>query len=622
MSPLDRFGTGLKDPIEGGAQLLTHVLPDAIVKPVNQFNNWLADKTGLVEKLPPGGMDEEAEQREKTIQAQTPKGIDWWRIAGDVASPANYAGPASVLGDANMARRIGSAAIQGATTGMMQPVASQGSFAEKKAEQAIAGTVTGGAVGAIAEPVAHLARWVTGVHGQDAVNDKAVQQVLARVQSDQKGGGASFQDMLDLANATPGKPMAFADVADENAKGLLGKIARAPGDAKAHIAKFFRDRDIDTGTRVSTDISNELGGGARYYVDQALQDARSKAAKPLYEKAFANHKPLDSTYLEELLDTNPRIQQGMKKGWAIERDEAQGEGRPLDATSYGITSIDPDGTINLGQVPNLKLWNVVKKGLDAQIEAAKDPLTGRLTQEGVAISKLKNGVLRELDRLSPDYRAAREAWGGPTVSMAAMRQGQNIFKMEPEEIEDSFRKMTGNEREFFKLGAANTMRKMVQKTGEKGDEVRQLMLPYAKRQMRAMFPDDASFERFFASLNAEHKMWQAWASTYAGSNSADKLAEDMRADTTAASHGVRGLHAATEGRWLPAIGHGLQAVGRYLKPEDPRLSMAKAKLYTAPPADTIAKLQAATKGMPTIRIYPNAVPGVAAATTPDQKSAP
>ena len=229
-------------------------------------------------------------------------------------------------------------------------------------------------------------------------------------------------------------------------------------------------------------------------------------------------------------------------------------------------------------MPNLKLWNVVKKGLDAQIEAAKDPLTGRLTQEGVAISKLKNGVLRELDRLSPDYRAAREAWGGPTVSMAAMRQGQNIFKMEPEEIEDSFRKMTDNEREFFKLGAANTIRQMVEKTGEKGDEVRQLMLPYAKRQMRAMFPDDASFERFFASLNAEHKMWQAWASTYAGSNSADKLAEDMRADTTAASHGVRGLHAATEGRWLPAIGHGLQAVGRYLKPEDPRLSMAKAKL--------------------------------------------
>ena len=52
MSPLDRFGTGLKDPIEGGAQLLTHVLPDAIVKPVNPDDPAVAEVIAECKKQP------------------------------------------------------------------------------------------------------------------------------------------------------------------------------------------------------------------------------------------------------------------------------------------------------------------------------------------------------------------------------------------------------------------------------------------------------------------------------------------------------------------------------------------------------------------------------------------
>jgi len=51
-SRLEKLAKGMRDPLDGGAQLLTHMLPQGVVDAGNNLNNWLADKTGLVAKLP------------------------------------------------------------------------------------------------------------------------------------------------------------------------------------------------------------------------------------------------------------------------------------------------------------------------------------------------------------------------------------------------------------------------------------------------------------------------------------------------------------------------------------------------------------------------------------------
>jgi hypothetical protein len=623
-SALERFGSGLADPFVGFTQAATHLIPKPVGDLLEKANDWIADEVGEPRSprnlFTAQGVDQAVEKREKEIAKGSPKGTDWWRVAGEVASPANYAAPARLLGEMNAVRRIGSGVLQGAVTGGLQPVDSQGHFWDKKEAQAAIGGTVGGVVGLGAEPVRALANWALSLHGDAAAQSKAVKSVLQRVEADQKGGGATFQDMLDIANATPNKPLVLADVLDANAKNLLGRIARQRGEAPQQIKKFLNDRDLDTATRVTGDLADSFGNGAAYYADQSLQEARSRAAQPLYERAFSTNRPLDSDYLTELRETNPRIQEGMRRGWAIERDEAQGEQRPLNATDYGITSIDPDGTINLGQVPNLRLWNVVKKGLDAQIEDAKDKMTGRLTQEGVAINTLKNGVLRELDRLSPDYRAAREAWAGPTASMSALRDGQRWPSMQPEEIEHLFTRMGQGEKEFFRLGAANTIRKMMLTTGARGDETRKLMLPYAKMQLRAMFDSDAEFNRYFSSLNAEHKMWESWAKVNVGSNSADKLAEDLRADTYAASQGIRGAARLAAGDHAGGVADLVRGMGRYLPSDNPRVLKKTADLLTTPVPQAVKTLQGATNKIPTMRIYPKVIPGLVGSTTPNEKT--
>lgn len=151
----ERVGEGARDPLEGSAQLLARIVPAPVERGINAANNWLADKTGLVARLPEGGMDEYERQREAEIQRERGGAAgttDWWRIAGNVLSPMNYVPAARLGAGGNALARIGTAALGGAMANAEQPV-TQGDFWSEKAKQAAIGAATGGVVGAAGEGV-------------------------------------------------------------------------------------------------------------------------------------------------------------------------------------------------------------------------------------------------------------------------------------------------------------------------------------------------------------------------------------------------------------------------------------------------------------------------------------
>lgn len=152
LSRMDKFAKGLRDPLDGGAQLLVNALPKGLVDAGNKANNWLADKTGLVARLPEGGVDEQVRQGEREYAArraaQGETGFDGWRLAGNVASPVNIglgAGGAGV----SMGARVGLGAARGAASAAVAPASSGGDFWEEKRNQVL----TGAAVGGVAAPV-------------------------------------------------------------------------------------------------------------------------------------------------------------------------------------------------------------------------------------------------------------------------------------------------------------------------------------------------------------------------------------------------------------------------------------------------------------------------------------
>jgi hypothetical protein len=147
MSRGERIRAGMFDPIQGGAQLLTRALPDSVVQAGNTANNWLADKTGLVGRLPEGGVDQQTREREAEYQARRGpnSGIDWLRLLGNVVSPVNVGAGAMAPAAATLTGRAAVGAGLGGGMAALAPATGEGDFWEEKGTQAAAGLVAGGA---------------------------------------------------------------------------------------------------------------------------------------------------------------------------------------------------------------------------------------------------------------------------------------------------------------------------------------------------------------------------------------------------------------------------------------------------------------------------------------------
>lgn len=147
----EKFGRGMRDPLDGAAQLLYNILPQGVQQAGNSLNNWLADNTGLVARVGAGGADQMVRESNKAYEdkraAAGESGIDWWRLAGNVLNPINVAAATQIPRAATLAGRVGLGALGGGATSLLQPATSeQDSFETEKAKQASIGALFGGAV--------------------------------------------------------------------------------------------------------------------------------------------------------------------------------------------------------------------------------------------------------------------------------------------------------------------------------------------------------------------------------------------------------------------------------------------------------------------------------------------
>lgn len=153
MPRMDKFLRGVRDPLEGAAQLLEKSLPAGVVNAVNAANNWIAEKTGLLEKLPEGGLSAAISKQEKEYQdrraAGGESGVDVYRLMGNVASPANLAVAAKLPQAASMLGRVGVGALGGGGVAALNPV-NEDDFWGGKGKQVALGAGFGAATAPLA----------------------------------------------------------------------------------------------------------------------------------------------------------------------------------------------------------------------------------------------------------------------------------------------------------------------------------------------------------------------------------------------------------------------------------------------------------------------------------------
>jgi hypothetical protein len=523
-------------------------------------------------------------------------------IASNAAKAAGLVGGAAMLlpvggeipAAAGLLPKLAAGAKAGATAGALS------GFGASKDESVLGdvaatgmGAATGAGIGAAGAGLADrvvspIYNWVARRFSPAAVENQAVQAIAKRMTQDTKAGGPTAQDMLDLMVAAPEKPQTIADVAGENVKQYAGNLTRQPGEARLFARDALNQRDIGAGPRIATDIDQGISsGGSAYDTNEALMQARGAAAQPRYDAAFQQQK-VWSPRLQNFLE-DPVMQQGMRRGMELERIDSVTHDRPFNPTQMGV-DLDAEGNVKFRDVANMRVLDAGKRGLDSMIADERNPITGRLSQRGVALDQFRRAYLGELDSLdsSGTYAGARAAWAGPSASMDAVRAGQAVLSRRPEEIAADvtrLRHQSPGDLEFYRLGAADALKEKIARTGMGGDEAKRLIgNQYTQQQLRPLFDTQKDYDRFISSVTAENRMFETRQRLIGGSQTAERLAENG-GNEGATGHAIRGAVALAEGAPGAAGLSAMKALGALTRGESPAVNSAAARMLFRPQTD-------------------------------------
>lgn len=585
-----------------------------------QLGEEIAKKAGVIPQAPEAPKAEGVVSATGKVKSGETEGLTPGRLIGNVMGGAGMGGAIgkgleAVTGLGSMSRNVAAGAIPAA----LQPVEGEGDYWSKKRTQVETGVGLGYGFSVLGKAAnvgtSALLKWLAP-RAPGSTDDVAIQQILDRINMGSKYGGPTAQQMMELMERAQaaGKPMTMADVGDKNLVSLGGHVARGVGPGRQIAENFLTTRNEAAFDRLLNDTGVYLKGGpSAYRTVEGLYTAREAAARPLYEETD-KLQGVWSPRLEEFIRTKPEtprtpanadIQEGLNRGYKSEARRALGEGRPFDPTMLGV-DLDNDGNVRYVRTPNMRVLDMVKQGLDEMIAEHRDKLTGRLDTAGRDLVILRKGYLSELDALDPTgiYKKAREAWGGISASMDAVKFGQNAFSGNPEEIADMMQAMSSSDQEFARVGLADTIRERLAKSGLGTDQSRAIFKDNAwtRSLLKPFFRSDQDYYNFVDAVTAEHTMAATKNFIVRGSQSAERIQEDVSAQSGMAARMARFGRNFVEMRYFDAIREAWLMHRDYTMRPDPQLNEAIAKMLFAPNVfqTPMGKRLLAQSGMPPV----------------------
>lgn len=340
-----RLAKGMKDPMDGSAQLLQRILPDSVVNAVNKAadsiggeGTFLGDVLGIKgatpQQLTQDIRDSEAEYQ-AARKATGQDGVDVARITGNVVSPVNTA-VARVLPVPRAGDSIKMLAAKGAAGGAVgaatQPVTSD-DFASSKTGQVVAGTI-GGAVltPAIAKAGEAVARYVSSklqtgfMPKSPEALDMEIKASLARDDIDISQIPKGVLDKLKIEATTALKSgqeldapalLRKMDFQSVGVKPTLGQITRDPG-------QYTRELNLRGVQNAGEGIQNRLSE------QQAAIAARLR-------QGAATETPFDAgqSLISRLQGKDAQLKQGVRQAYDAFKAST---GKDLEVPTGGLAT--------------------------------------------------------------------------------------------------------------------------------------------------------------------------------------------------------------------------------------------------------------------------------------------
>lgn len=283
-----------------------------------------------------------------------------------------------------------------------------------------------------------------------AAQDPGLAILESGLRNDPTGGAQSPAVMLRnvefARNQARGK-------AFENLQPLPGSDAASRGQTVRSAVTEAEKTNLPGGAANFTRqfLSRATGAADDFYGNlDALAEQRAASARPLYERAMSRNAW--SPRVDDFIN-DPIAKQGLARGFQIQRLESVARGEPFNPQQLGVTFNAAGDPVFVGR-PNMRALDMVKAGLDDILEGYRDGTTGRLNLDrtGKAIDEFRRSYINTLDVINPDYKAARQAWAGPSQSRDALAAGREALRGDPEQVVRRLQTMPDADKDFYRAG--------------------------------------------------------------------------------------------------------------------------------------------------------------------------
>lgn len=310
---------------------------------------------------------------------------------------------------------------------------------------------------------------------------------------------------------------------------LTRDVYNRPGSGADILSKALRLRQegqlVDgefvtrpSSSRILDEAASGLGvdGKSAFGEMENLVASRKAAAGPAYAKAY-EAPPVDIGEMRDFVGT-PLFNQAYQRARAISEKEFV----PLPDGGEGIVPLPERVTNN--EALDWRTLDLMKQGLDDLIREGK--VQGIGANEQGAIKGYLSRFVQKLDSLNPDYKAAREAFAGPTAMMDALEAGRSALREDAPALGKTLAGMTESERQMYRLGALQGLKDKLGNADVTYDAARQagVLKPNQLERFKELFPDRESFAKFANTLSKEQEMFRTRSAVLGNSTTAKQLA--------------------------------------------------------------------------------------------------